>query len=114
MKPSEYEFNIGDKVITTYGEVGVIVDICKCEMCVKRGFYEPTWVEDGRLIRRYITNCDATDGFSEYYQIGKYKFNSLFNKGLVTREIAGLEKRLAKYKKMLAVIEELSGERERD
>ena len=31
MKPSDYEFAIGDKVVTIYGEVGHVVDICRCD-----------------------------------------------------------------------------------
>ena len=80
MKPSDYAFAVGDKVVTIYGEVGRIVDICKCEYCEKRGFNEPYWVEDGRLIRNYITIIVAEDGFTEYRQIGKYNFDHPFNK----------------------------------
>lgn len=108
MKPNEYEFKVGDKVITTYGEVGHIVDICKCESCVERGFFEPVWVEETTGEKRYITNWEAENGFNEYYQIGEYTFNKLFNRGLVIREIEDLEARLEKYEKMLSVIDELS------
>ena len=34
-------FNIGDEVITYDGRKGKIVDICHCEGCKRRGFYEP-------------------------------------------------------------------------
>ena len=35
-------FEVGDEVITSTGKVGVITDICTCEKCKERGFYEPT------------------------------------------------------------------------
>ena len=111
MKPSDYEFKIGDKVITTYGEVGHITDICECEMCQLRGFNEPVWVEDATGEEHYITNWEAEYGFNEYYQIGEYRFNKLFNKGLVVREIERLESELAKWEGMLDVIKELEKEK---
>ena len=37
MKPSDHEFAIGDKVVTIYGEVGHIIDICRCDRCVGEG-----------------------------------------------------------------------------
>ena len=110
MKPSEYEFKIGDKVVTVYGEVGHIVDICTCEECAKRGFFEPFWVEDGGFLRRYISINTANYNFFEYRQIGKYHFDHPFSKGMITREIKHLEKELKKYKKRLSVIEELEKE----
>lgn len=38
---NNYNFKVGDKVVTVYGETGVIVDICTCDNCKERGFYEP-------------------------------------------------------------------------
>lgn len=110
MKPSDYEFKIGDKVITTYGEVGHIVDICKCEMCIKRGFFEPTWMEDDASEKRYITLWDAEDEFNMFYQIGKYRFNNVFNKLAISLHIDELEETLNKRKKQLRVIEEFQTE----
>ena len=34
-------FKVGDKVITSTGKVGTITDICTCDKCKERGFYEP-------------------------------------------------------------------------
>lgn len=110
MKPSDYNFDIGDKVVTTYGEVGKIVDICTCESCEKRGFYEPMWVEDGFDDPRYITCWEAETGFGEYYQIGKYRFNHVFNKLIITLDIKKHEDLLARRKKQLAVMEKLEKE----
>ena len=35
------DFKIGDEVITSTGEIGRIVGICTCDLCKRRGFYEP-------------------------------------------------------------------------
>ena len=110
MKPGDYEFNIGDEVVTTFGEVGRITDICKCEACKKRGFHEPIWTEDGYGDKHYITTYMAEDGFEEFYQIGKYRFNKLFNKNYVKREIADYENQLRRWRGRLAVIEALEKE----
>lgn len=109
MNPSDYKFEIGDKVITTYGEAGEIVDICTCEQCVKRGFHEPVWLDEYGD-KHYITNYMADCGFEEFYKIGNYRFNSLFNRGLVERTIIHHENMLERYKKMLKVIDEYAKE----
>lgn len=75
-----YEFNIGDIVITTDGGVGEIVDICKCDACKTRGFYELIWVEENEPGQQWITLYDAKNGFKDYHQIGKYIFNKLEKK----------------------------------
>lgn len=77
MKPSDYKFKVGDKIITTEGETGTIVQICECVKCVERGFYEPTWVSDESGEFMYITDCDAADGFSGYHKIGEHRFSDL-------------------------------------
>lgn len=110
MKPSDYEFAVGDKVITTYGEVGKIVDICTCDFCVMRGFNEPTWVEDEFGDYHYITITDANLEFNDFYQIGKYRFNNRFNKLAVSLDVNQLEKQLMRRKKQLSVIEGLEKE----
>ena len=102
----DHAFNIGDKVITTFGEVGKIVDICKCRSCEIRGFYEPEWVDQFGE-KHYITIWDWKNNFSEFYSIGKYKFNKLFNKEFISREIADCEDRLADFKNRLAVIKKI-------
>ena len=112
MKPNDYKFEIGDKVITVYGEVGRIVDICKCDSCIKRGFREPIWLEDLSGDRHYITNYMADTGFDEFYQIGEYRFDNPFAKSLVGQAIAHHERMLARYQEGLRVIEELEAEKE--
>ena len=110
MKPNDYEFNIGDKVVTVYGEVGRIVDICKCEKCGERGFFEPTWTEDGADDKQYISVYMANYGFLDFRQIGKYLFNNPFSKTMVKLEVERLERDLDIWKKRLAAIEELEKE----
>ena len=104
-------FEIGDKVVTTFGEVGHIVDICKCEYCVERGFFEPIWEEDEYGDRHYITCYMADSGFDDFVQIGKYRFDHVLNTDLAMRTIAHHEKMLARWKKQLTVIDEIEKER---
>ena len=63
------EIRVGDRVVTNLGQCGVVDMICNCEECKKRGFDEPQIkFEDGSY--GYITDYDASHGFTEYYQIG--------------------------------------------
>ena len=110
MKPSDYEFAVGDKVITIYGEVGHIIDICKCRKCVERGFYEPTWKIDVSGDVYWITINDAERGFDDFYQIGKHRFGHTFNKSVVRATIIKEEIELRRLKKQLDVMEELEKE----
>ena len=72
----EYTFKVGDEVITSTGEVGIIEDICTCERCKVRGFYEPrVKTQYGHDI--YITDTDKNNGFSNFYKIGRHKFGNL-------------------------------------
>ena len=101
-----YDFKIGDKVITTEGEVGKIIDICKCKKCVERGFCEPMWKKSDDVYVDYIDIYQAEAGFPGFYQIGDYGFHD-FNKGEVLRSITYHEEELWKLKKQLKVIEEV-------
>jgi len=94
---SDYDFNIGDEVITNDGRIGIITSICDCSQCSDRGFFEPYMVfEDGVL--DCITIYDKKNNFHGFYKIGKYIFG---NKKLdfVQKQINRLEKELAQYKK---------------
>lgn len=105
MSVRDYVFNIGDEVITVDGERGVITDICDCEECQKRGFSEPSWVdEDGE--ETWLTDYDFEHGFASYYKIGKYYFSPL-RMECVTAEIANYESLLEKMRKRLAFMESL-------
>lgn len=106
MKPNDYNFKVGDKVITIYGEVGRITEICTCESCAKRGFYEPTWVNDSGD-ERWISVYDARRGFDGFYQIGEYRFNHSFDKDQVLCMIAQYEDDLTQLRAQVKIIEEL-------
>lgn len=70
-------FKVGDEVITSTGEVGRITDICTCNKCKERGFYEPTVeVEIGNW-SIYITDNDKRNNFSSFYKIGDQVFGNI-------------------------------------
>lgn len=106
MNIKDYKFHVGDEVITTEGEKGVIISICECSRCQERGFNEPTWIAEGDSSERYITIGDAICGFHGFYQIGKYKFHD-FDKAEVLGTMAFYEKELKRLKKQLKTIEEI-------
>ena len=112
MKPSDYEFAIGDKVVTIYGEVGHVVDICRCDRCLERGFRELTWKIDDSGDVGWITIYDAERGFDAFYPIGKYRFGHTFNKSVVRAMIIAEEAELRRLKRRLQVMEELEKERD--
>jgi hypothetical protein len=76
-----YTFKVGDEVITDDGRVGVITDICDCERCKERGFYEPV-VEMKIGSQIYITDTDKKNGFISYYKIGDRVFGNIDDKYL--------------------------------
>lgn len=62
----------GDYVETVAGRVGYIKDICRCEECMRRGFYEPTvHFTDGE--EDAITKYEAENGFKGYKRIGRWE-----------------------------------------
>ena len=70
-------FKVGDEVITSTGEVGRIIDICTCDKCRKRGFYEPkVEVEIGNN-SIYITDNDKRNNFNSFYKIGDKVFGNI-------------------------------------
>lgn len=69
-------FNIGDEVITSDGRKGKIVDICLCEECERRGFYEPKVLYDEYDDVEYITNVDRDYNFDDFYKIGNTVFGN--------------------------------------
>ena len=76
-----YAFKVGDEVITDDGCVGTITDICTCDHCKKRGFYEPiVQMKIGSQI--YITDTDKENGFISYYKIGDRVFGNINDKHL--------------------------------
>lgn len=70
-------FKVGDEVITSTGEVGRIIDICTCDKCRKRGFYEPTVEVEIGNNSMYITDNDKRNNFSSFYKIGDKVFGNI-------------------------------------
>ena len=95
MKNSDYAFNVGDLVITTEGETGEIVDICRCERCRNRGWYEPMWRNDDTGEIDYITDYQAESGFVGFYRIGDHRFGR-FETQRVCDKIADLKNQVEK------------------
>ena len=109
MNFSDYKFEVGDKVITIFGETGKICGFCTCDRCAERGYFEPMWVrDDGPYTEytEYISVYQAENGFNNFYRIGKYRFND-FDKDLLTDRITSYEEVLTRLKKQLANIEEI-------
>ena len=107
MDPNYYNFKVDDRVITTFGEVGRITNICTCDSCARRGFYEPKWVEDGSGNTHYITAWDPSVGFSGYYQIGEHKWCKVLNKQLAESKVVEARNMLKQWEERLRVINEL-------
>ncbi len=106
----KYDFQIGDEVITVDGVRGKVVNICTCVYCQRRGFYEPIWIadDDEKMYEHNISNWDASNGFDEYYKIGKYRFNNPLCKSEVfINEITYHKRKIAKIKSQMKVIREL-------
>lgn len=70
-------FKIGDEVITSTGEIGRIVGICTCDLCKRRGFYEPEVEFTIGGAARYISNNDKKDNFRSFYKIGDKIFGNI-------------------------------------
>ena len=110
MKPSDYEFAIGNKVVTIYGVVGHVIDICRCDRCLERGFRELTWRSDTDHDVSWITIYDVERNFDDFYQIGKYQFDHTFKQSRIRSMIIEKEVELRRLKKQLEVMEELEKE----
>ena len=88
-------FNIGDEVITSDGRKGKIVDICRCEECERRGFYEPKVLYDEYDEAEYITKVDKERNFCDFYKIG----NTVFGNA----DISKIDYDISEYKRLVAV-----------
>lgn len=110
----EYDFKVGDEVITSTGQVGVIESICNCDRCKERGFYEPKVKLTKGVDGIYITDCDKNNNFSNYYKIGKYKFGNIDKESIKrdiemeTKNIEEANNRLEEYRNQLERISWLS------
>ena len=72
-----YTFKVGDEVITSDGRVGTITDICTCDKCKERGFYEPRINTETGIYDIWITDTDKNNGFISYYKIGDRVFGNV-------------------------------------
>ena len=70
-------FKVGDEIITSTGEVGRIIDICTCDRCRERGFYEATGEVKIGNNSIYITDNDKRNNFSSFYSIGNKVFGNI-------------------------------------
>lgn len=110
----EYDFKVGDKVITSTGKVGIIKSICNCKHCKERGFYEPEVEVTAGVGAIWITNIDKENGFKSFYQIGSYKFGNIDKESIkydIESETCNIEesnKRLKEYQKQLERMSVLS------
>ena len=105
MDIKDYEFHVGDEVITAEGVIGKITNICTCDRCERRGFYEPFWSTKNDKWEHCIHKYVAENGFRGFYKIGKYHFDD-FDKGEVLRNMGYHEDQLKKLRNQLKVIEE--------
>ena len=88
-------FNIGDEVITSDGRKGKIVDICHCEECERRGFYELKVLYDEYDETEYITKDDKERNFCDFYKIG----NTVFGNA----DISKIDSGISLFSRMVAV-----------
>lgn len=72
---TDIKFNIGDFVEDRDGRIGYISDICHCDECKKRGFFEPT-IQYLDSTSDYISNYSVKHVSKDYKQIGIQKFDN--------------------------------------
>lgn len=112
---TDMKFNIGDFVENRDGRIGYISDICHCDECKKRGFFEPT-IQYSDGTSDYISNYSVKHVSKDYKQIGIQKFdNNYYEKEIESlKHQLEMEKSKSAYWKMKANGEEpvLMGTRE--
>ena len=105
-------FKVGDKVITSTGQVGIITGICTCEGCESRGFYEPE-IRTVVGSRIYCTDNDWRLSFRSFYQIGDKVYGNIDEDCLVddidrvTKQIKECQKTLEELNLQREIINEL-------
>ena len=108
-----YGFKVGDQVITSTGQVGKIIDICTCDSCKERGFYEPKVEVEIGSEKIYITDNDKRVNFRSFYKIGDKVFGNIDEKDLLyaiesTKEaIRKLQLKLIDFEAQLLVVQKL-------
>lgn len=107
VKLGEYEFCLGDTVITTDGIVGKIIGFCDCDECRKRGFPEPFWEDEES--EQFITKFDAETGMIGFHRIGKRLLHP-FDKDWIEDKIEKLNAETAQLRRQLATINAIEAE----
>ena len=111
-----YTFKVGDQVITADGRVGTITEICTCERCKERGFYEPRIETEVGLYDIWITDTDKKNGFISYYKIGDRVFGNVDEKQIdvLKEDIHTRKHEIIALEAQLNVLETLKKEKEND
>ena len=107
VKLGEYEFCLGDTVITTDGIVGKIIGFCHCDECRKRGFLEPFWEDEES--DQFITKFDAETGLIDFHRIGKHHLHT-FNKDWIEGKIEKLNAETTRLRRQLVTINAIEAE----
>lgn len=103
-------FKVGDIVIVDDGRAGVIEDICDCNRCRDRGFYEPRVKMTIGNDQIWITDTDKKNGFISFYRIGDQVFGNV-DEGAAERikeRILELRHELAEYESQLNMLKSLN------
>lgn len=87
VKLDEYEFCLGDTVVTTDGIVGKIIGFCDCDECRNRGFPELFWEDEDS--EQLITIHSVKNDLRGFHRIGKHLLHP-FDKDWIESEIEKL------------------------
>ena len=108
----QYNFKIGDKVITSNGRRGTITKICDCDRCKARGFFEPRVSFDDNF-PVWITDTDFHLGFTDFYSIGEYYFGNIDDTEPLEQRIEELQDEIAEIRGSIIAIKKLMQDKRR-